>query len=273
MTMLDYDIAIYGSTSAAMNISVRQPPFLFSFYPTKLIPLHPGGIQIEGLDSLDIDNQIEFQNSTTVGGLALELHRRLCKYYGLLERFKDVVSRRLKVSEVWEFESCVLERVIKGWLAEYLGLVIVKAALVEDSLAAMKSGAVITSVRLTNGQSINAQYFIEATYEGGLLAAAEVTTTVGREPSSQYNESLAGVRADAAYTQFDVPVDPYIIPSDPSSGLLYGISPEPFGEPGNRDRHLQAYSYRLPLTDIEGNKAPIQKPDGYDDSHYELHRR
>jgi hypothetical protein len=100
-----------------------------------------------------------------------------------------------------------------------------------------------------------------------------VATTVGREPSSQYDESLAGVRDDTRYTQFDVPVDPYRVPGDSSSGLLYGISPEPFGEPGSGDQHLQAYSYRLPLTDVESNKLTLQKPERYDKTHYELHRR
>lgn len=117
------------------------------------------------------------------------------------------------------------------------------------------------------------QYFIEASYEGDFLAAAGISTVIGRESSSKYGESLAGVRAETPYTQFDVPVDPYRVPGDPSSGLLYGISPEPFGEPGQGDTHLAAYSYRLPLTDVEDNKLPIYKPDGYDPSHYELHRR
>lgn len=73
--------------------------------------------------------------------------------------------------------------------------------------------------------------------------------------------------------QFDVPVDPYRILGDPSSGLLFGISSEPFGQPGIGDKHLAAYSYRLQLTNVEGNKIPIYKPDGYNPSHYELHRR
>ncbi|PLB49103.1 hypothetical protein P170DRAFT_426076 [Aspergillus steynii IBT 23096] len=106
-----------------------------------------------------------------------------------------------------------------------------------------------------------------------ILAAAGVSTVISRESFSHYGESLAGVRAETHYTQFDVPVDPYRAPGDLSSGLLFGISPEPFGQPGSGDKHLAAYSYRLPLTDVEENRLPIYKPDGYDPSHYELHRR
>ncbi|KAL2863224.1 FAD dependent oxidoreductase-domain-containing protein [Aspergillus lucknowensis] len=270
--MAEFDIAVYGSTSGAVAAAIQAARL---GRKTVLVSPdeHIGGIQIEGLGSTDIDNQVEFQNSTAVGGLALELHRRLSAHYGRLDQLEDVIAKRLKVPEVWKFESSVLERILAAWLAEYPSLVVVREGLVEEPSAVSKTGSMVTSIQLTNGQFISARYFIEASYEGDLLAAAGITTTIGREPSSQYNESLAGVRDDTRYTQFDVPVDPYRIPRDPSSGLLSGISPEPFGEPGDGDRHLQAYSYRLPLTDIEGNKLPIYKPEGYDESHYELHRR
>lgn len=68
-------------------------------------------------------------------------------------------------------------------------------------------------------------------------------------------------------------MDPYVQPGDPSSGILYGISDEPFGRPGDGDLHLQSYSYRLPLTDDPENLVPFTRPEGYDESHYELHRR
>ena len=81
------------------------------------------------------------------------------------------------------------------------------------------------------------------------------------------------MRDTTPYRQIDVPVDPYVVPGDPSSGLLYGISPEPFGSPGDGDLHLQSYSYRLPLTDDPANRVQFIKPERYDPSMYELHRR
>lgn len=117
------------------------------------------------------------------------------------------------------------------------------------------------------------QIFVEATYEGDLLAASAISWTHGRESSAKYSESLAGVRAETLYRQIEVDVDPYIIPQDPSSGLLYGISPEPFGTAGDGDLHLQSYSYRIPLTDDPENLVPLTEPEGYDPTCFELHRR
>lgn len=114
---------------------------------------------------------------------------------------------------------------------------------------------------------------MEASYEGDMLAAAGITTIHGRESSSTYGESLAGVREKTTYTQIDVPIDPYNTPGDSSSGLIYGISSEPYGQAGDGDKHLAAFSYRIPLTDRPENRLPLYKPEGYDPIHYELHRR
>ncbi|CAI7595758.1 unnamed protein product [Penicillium glandicola] len=264
-----YDIAIFGSSSGAVA-SVIQAAKLGRNASSNT---PQGGIQVEGLGSTDIDNQAGLKNSPSIEGLGLELHQRLSKHYGRLEQLEDVLAKGLKVPEVWKFESHVLEKVITDWLAEYPSISIIKASLLEDGTAVEKTGTVVTSVRLTNGQTVHAKYFIDASYEGDFLAAANISTVIGQEPSSQYDENVAGVRDDTRYTQFEVPVDPYCTPGDPSRGLIYGISPEPFGEPGSGDKHLQAYSYRLPLTTDESNRLPLYQPDGYDPCHYELHRR
>ena len=136
-----------------------------------------------------------------------------------------------------------------------------------------RSHGTINSILLESGQKIAGKYFIEASYEGDLLAAAGISWTLGRESSSTYGESLAGVRDETLYRQIDVDVDPYVVKGEPSSGLLCGISDEPFGTAGDGDAHLQSYSYRLPLTDDPANRVPFTEPKGYDPSHYELHRR
>lgn len=139
-----FDIAVYGSTSGAVAAAIQAARLgrrtvlispdehigesLLLTFLIIVINAWSGGIQIEGLGSTDIDNQVEFQNSTAVGGLALELHRRLSKHYGRTEQLEDVLSRRLKVPEVWKFESSVLERIISDWLAEYPSLVIIKVS-------------------------------------------------------------------------------------------------------------------------------------------------
>lgn len=90
--------------------------------------LRQGGIQIEGLGATDIDNQNEVFNSTTLGGLALELHRRISTYYGRLERLEHCVKEGIKDADVWRFESRVAELIIKQWLAEFPEIVIIKVS-------------------------------------------------------------------------------------------------------------------------------------------------
>lgn len=78
-----------------------------------------GGIQVNGLGATDIDNQAEFQNGTTLGGLNLELHQRISKHYGRLDRLNEVVEKKLKDPDVWRFEARVVEKIIEEWLAEH----------------------------------------------------------------------------------------------------------------------------------------------------------
>ncbi|TPX19112.1 uncharacterized protein E0L32_011185 [Thyridium curvatum] len=271
MAPQEFDLVVYGSTSAAVAASIQAARLGRS---VALVSPHEhiGGIQIEGLGGSDIDNQPEFQNSTTLGGLNLELHERISKHYGRLDRLREVRSKRLRDPDVWRFESRVAEQIIEGWLAEHSAINIIKSSLAEEN-GVQKDDSTVKAITLENGQTIFGQAFLEASYEGDLLAAVGVTTTSGRESRCTFNESLAGIRDETPYRQLDLPVDPYVCIGDPSSGLLYGISPEPFGHPGDGDLHLQSFSYRLPITDDPANRIPFEKPEGYDPGHFELHRR
>ncbi|CZR58240.1 uncharacterized protein PAC_08131 [Phialocephala subalpina] len=271
MLSKNFDIVVYGSTSGAVAAAIQSAKLgrkVALVSPQE----HIGGIQIEGLGATDIDNQAEFQNSTTVGGLALELHRRISKHYHRLLRLEDVVMTRTKDPEVWRFEARVAEKVIGEWLDEFSNIELIKGALASKK-AVIKEGSKVLGIKLTNDQIVSGQMFIEASYEGDFLAAAGISTTYGRESSSTYGESLAGVRENTTYTQITASIDPYNIPGAPSSGLIHGISSEPFGTPGDGDKHLAAYSYRVPLTDVPSNRMPIYKPNGFNPAHYELHRR
>jgi len=113
--------------------------------------------------------------------------------------------------------------------------------------------------------------FIDATYEGDLMARSGVEYTLGREPNSRYGETLDGVQTRQARShQFTRPVDPYVRAGDPASGLLPGIHPGPPGEEGSGDRRIQAYCFRMCLTDLPANRAAFPKPEGYDPRQYEL---
>lgn len=114
--------------------------------------------------------------------------------------------------------------------------------------------------------------FIDATYEGDLMAAAGVSYTVGREACGQYGEKWNGVQAGVYHHRhyFSTPIDPYIVPGDPSSGLLPHISVEPIQPNCTGDDKIQAYCYRLCMSNHPDNRVPFEKPEGYDPANYEL---
>jgi hypothetical protein len=104
--------------------------------------------------------------------------------------------------------------------------------------------------------------FIDATYEGDLMAAAGVTYTTGREPNSMYDETLNGVQvANARSHQFMNDISAYVVPGDPDSGLLPRIHDGDPGQDGDGDHLLQAYTYRVCLTRVPENRIPFPKPD------------
>src|SRR5690606_34828442 len=124
-------------------------------------------------------------------------------------------------------------------------------------------------------QKVEADVFLDCTYEGDLFAMAGVSYTVGREDNSVYNETLSGYqlpeyRKQSGYHQFPDNVSPYIIPNDPKSGLVYGVSDNKPGKTGDCDKVVQAYNFRLTLTDSAENRIPITRPFDYDSTKYEL---
>ena len=131
----------------------------------------------------------------------------------------------------------------------------------------------LVSITLESGETITAKMFVDGTYEGDLLAAANVSYTVGREPRSAYNESLAGqwqqVSWGGVYQFCRLPISPYVKPGDPASGLLPEISSEPYGKPGDGDHRIQAYNFRMHLIKAR-DKIAFPKPDGYDAGRYAL---
>jgi len=130
----------------------------------------------------------------------------------------------------------------------------------------------IASIKTMSGRLYKGKVFIDATYEGDLMASAGVRYTVGREDNSLYGETWNGVQAGVFHHghYFKDKISPYKIPGDPSSGLLPRISTEIPGENGTGDHKVQAYCYRLCLTQHPENKVPITKPEGYDSTQYEL---
>ncbi len=264
----DYDVVIYGATSAGVTAAIQVQ----AMGRTAVIldpGQHVGGLTSGGLGSTDTGNK------EVVGGLGREFYRRIKKYYDdpkvwRFESRSDYARYRPQDDAMWTFEPHVAESILQQMLEESGARVFFGERLQRKNGVNMKKGR-IRSIRMESGKRFAAAMFIDAGYEGDLMAAAGVSYTVGREANAQYGETLNGVQtAQDKYHQFIFPVDPYVRPGDASSGLLHGVDDSGPGPEGSADRRVQAYNYRLCVTDVVENQIPFAKPEGYDESCYEL---
>lgn len=249
-----YDVCIYGGTSAGV---VAAKSAAQEGYRVVLVEPsgHIGGLTTGGLGLTDIGNK------QVVQGLSRQFYRELGKHYGKLES--------------WVFEPHVAQEVMDAYLEHPRISVLRNTGLERLSKRGRHIEAMHTSRLdgegrvLGRGPLIRAKLFIDASYEGDLLPASGVSYAVGRESSAQYGESWNG-RHIATNHQFPDGVDPYVVPGDPASGLLSGLTEGPAGEEGQGDSLLQAYNLRLCLTDSLENMIPLTRPSGYDSTRYEL---
>lgn len=244
-SLIETDICVYGGTAAGVVAAVQsarsgQKALLLEFGN------HLGGMSSGGLGQTDIGNK------AAIGGVAREFYARIGKYYGK--------------EEAWTFEPHVAERVCFDLVNEAKVPVYFQSRLARVT----KDGARIREIEMEGGRKIRAKIFIDATYEGDLMAKAGVHYAVGREANSQYGETLNGIRALTPKHQFLARVDPFKTPGDPSSGLVPFVQNVPAGEPGAGDSSVQAYNFRLVLTKDKENQRPIAPPANYDASRYEL---
>lgn len=271
-TKFSYDVVIYGGTAAGVTAAIQLAKMGKSvalLEPTK----HIGGMSVEGLGGTDIDNHKDFQNSPAVGGLALEFYRRIAKAYGREEAFENALKNKVKNTNLWRFESKVAEKVFNDWIKEYKIEVFLGRRLAETPQAVSKKMTTTTKIRTEKGEVFKGKFFLDATIEGDLLARAGVSTTVGREANSVYNETRNGIRAETDHAQFLVKLNPYKNPNEPNSGLIPTIQNEPLVTPGAGDKRLQAFCFRMCLTKNPDNQISFTKPKGYDRGQYEIYLR
>jgi hypothetical protein len=265
------DVVVYGGTSAGVVAAVQAAKMnqqVALIEPGQ----HLGGMSVEGLGGSDIDNH-PFRNSPAVGGLTLQFYRKTARRYGKLKEFDEMLRTGAKKPALWRFESHVAEEVFDTWLKEHPGIRVFRGTRLPDGGGVVKDGPRITGLKAHDGREFRGKVFIDATYEGDLLAAAGVTTAVGRESNATYGETLNGIRTDTNFNQFRVRVDPYKVPGDPSSGLIVGVQDSPLGQHGEGDDSIQAYCFRLCLTKDPDNRIPFAKPETFDDADYEIYRR
>ncbi|TDJ72299.1 MAG: FAD-dependent oxidoreductase [Planctomycetota bacterium] len=263
------DVVVYGDTSAAVIAAVQTARAGRSV--VLLAPsAHLGGLSSGGLGATDIGDK------RAIGGMSREFYRRIRAYYDDESAWKFEArdafrgrGHRPGEDTAWTFEPHVAERIFDEMLAE-TGVRAVRGRLARESGVRLDGGRIL-SIRTERGRVFPGAMFIDATYEGDLMAAAGVSYTVGREPNATYGETLNGVQAERAiHHQFTEPVDPYVVPGDPASGLLFGIQMGGPGEKGAGDDRVQAYCFRICATDVPENRLPWPKPADYDPAHYEL---
>ena len=131
---------------------------------------------------------------------------------------------------------------------------------------------IVVENHVMSGKVFKGRVFIDATYEGDLMAAAGVSYHVGREGCDVYGEKWNGVQTGVLHHRhhFMTDISPYVIPGDPGSGILPRISGEDPGEYCKGDSKIQAYCFRMCLTKVPENRVEITRPDDYDSTQYEL---
>ena len=270
------DVIVYGGTSAAVTTAVqvhRMGLSVIIVSPDK----HLGGMSSSGLGFTDTGNK------EVIGGLAREFYQLIYNHYDKPESWnwqkRSEYGNRGQGNPaidgdkrtMWIFEPHVAEEAFEIMISQN-NIPVHRDEWLDRETGVEKKDGKIVSVRTLSGKLYRAKVFIDATYEGDLMASAGVRYTVGREDNSLYGETWNGVQAGVFHHghYFKDKISPYKIPGDSSSGLLPRISTEVPGENGTGDHKVQAYCYRLCLTQHQDNKVPVTKPEGYDSTWYEL---
>ena len=266
---IDAAVVIYGGASAAVSAAVqarRMGKTAVIVMPDR----HLGGMTTSGLGRTDSGDK------RVIGGIAREFYHRLWLYYQDDAAWKwqpkpaKFSGMDNDTQTIWKFEPSAAEKVMEELVAEY-NIPIYRGQRLDREKGVVKEGAAIKSIATLSGLVFTGKIFIDATYEGDLLAAAGVSYTVGRESNAQYGETLNGIQtAHAVYHQFAGPVDPYVEPGNPDSGIIPGVNPGPGGDDGEADRGVQAFCFRLCMTRNPENRVPFEKPADYDEADYEL---
>jgi lysophospholipase L1-like esterase len=238
----DCEVAVYGGTPAGVTAAIQsarmgRKTVLLSFHR------HVGGMTSGGLTATDLGNK------DSIGGIAKEFYTRL--------------------GRITDFSASEAETLYLAMLKE-AGVMVLFDQHLES--VEMKESRIV-SVTMETGQTIKAGVFIDSTYEGDLMAAAKVSYRVGREPMAAFNETLAGqwqqVSWKNVYQFCQLPISPFVNSGDPASGLLPEISAEKAGAPGEGDYRVQAYNFRMDLSNKD-DRVPFPKPKDYDPARYGL---
>ncbi|MFP4622437.1 MAG: FAD-dependent oxidoreductase [Bacteroidales bacterium] len=275
------DVIVYGGTSAAVMAAVQAAGMdqeVIMVSPAK----HLGGLSSSGLGFTDVGDK------SVIGGLSREFYHRVYQHYQQSDAWqwqeKSEFGARGQGTQavdgenrtMWLFEPHVAEKVYDDFIEEH-GITVYRDEWLnrKDEDGVIKENGRIVSIKTLNGNVYRAKMFIDATYEGDLMAAAGVDYHVGREASSVYDEEWNGVQTGVYHHSHyfkpgDDDIDPYYSPGDPKSGIIPSISGSPPGEKGSGDKKIQAYCFRMCLTKHPDNKVPFPMPESYNADRYLL---
>ncbi|MEM9830261.1 MAG: FAD-dependent oxidoreductase [Bacteroidota bacterium] len=270
------DVIIYGGTAAAVTAAVQAKKMgksVIMVSPDK----HLGGLSAGGLGFTDTGNK------SVIGGLAREFYHRVYLHYQQPEAWKwqekseygnkgqgtPAIDGNQRTQ--WIFEPHVAEQIFEDFVKEN-DIEVYRDEWLDRENGVTMNGGRIASIKTLNGNVYTGKMFIDATYEGDLMAATGVSYHVGREANSVYNEEWNGVQTGVLHHHhwFRNDISPYVVPGDSSSGLLPLVSAEDPGEYGSGDNKVQAYCFRMCLSNHPDNRVPFPKPANYDASRYEL---
>ena len=273
------DIVIYGGTSAAITAAVqakRMGKSVIVISPD----IHLGGLTSGGLGFTDTGKK------EVIGGISREFYQKVYDHYQSDEawQWQDRSEYGNKgqgtpaidgdARTMWIFEPHVAEKVFEDFVKENELEVLRDEWLDRENGVTMEDNRIV-AIKTLSGKEFRGRLFIDATYEGDLMAAAGVSYHVGREANSVYNEEWNGIQTGVFHHRhhfnvLDRPIDPYWIPGDPSSGLLPRISAEDPGVKGEGDHKVQAYCFRTCMSNHPDNRVPFPRPENYDSTQYEL---
>jgi hypothetical protein len=275
----EFDIVVYGGTAAGVIAAVhakKNGKSVVIVGPDK----HLGGLSSGGLGFTDTGNK------AVIGGLSRDFYHRVWKHYNEPAAWKwqkrEAYGNKGQGTPaidgeqrtMWIFEPSAAEKIFEDYVREFQ-IPVHRDEWLDRSKGVKKEGARIASITMLSGKTYEGKMFIDATYEGDLMAAAGVDYHVGREARSVYNEDWNGIQTGVLHHRhhfgvLKAGISPYVISGDPKSGVLPRVSSEPPGEFGSGDKRMQAYCFRMCLTDHEPNRIPFPKPENYDPKQYEL---
>jgi hypothetical protein len=275
----DYDIVVYGGTASGVIAAVKAKKLgksVIVISPDK----HLGGLSSGGLGFTDTGNK------AVIGGLSRDFYHRVWMHYDQpaawsWQKKEEYGNKGQGTPAVdgenrtmWIFEPHAAEQIFEDYIQENQ-IPVVRDEWLDRAKGVKKDGARIVSITTLSGKTYAGKVFIDATYEGDLMAAAGVEYHVGREAQATYDEKWNGVQVGILHHKHHFgavkqPISAYVVPGDPKSGVVARVSAEPPGEYGQADKKVQAYCFRMCLTDVPENRIPFSKPAGYDPKQYEL---